>query len=131
VAAELNLRQQSEIREWAERILAITPADDEDRIVYWLTCATYGYKQNDDHARVRAARPPLRPQSRPPSHPLHPRLPLRRRRSTARGCREAVAWLRSHGEDDAAVNVENGGGGFSADEHRDASRSSIASSRSW
>ncbi len=27
VAAELNLRQQVEIRDWAERILAITPAD--------------------------------------------------------------------------------------------------------
>ena len=31
VAAELNLRKQSEIREWAERILAITPATEEGR----------------------------------------------------------------------------------------------------
>ncbi len=50
IAGELNLRAQSEIREWAERILAITPTDDEDEIVSWLTCATYGYKQNGDLA---------------------------------------------------------------------------------
>ena len=59
VAGELNLRQQTEIRDWAERILAITPADDEDQIVYWLTCATYGYKQNGDHAAYERLDPPL------------------------------------------------------------------------
>ncbi len=49
VAAELNLRKQTEIRDWAERILAITPPTDEDETAYWLVCATYGYKQNGDH----------------------------------------------------------------------------------
>ena len=34
---------------WAERILAVTPPTDEDETVYWLVCATYGYKQNGDH----------------------------------------------------------------------------------
>lgn len=65
--AELNLRQQSEIREWAERILAITPTDDEDQIVYWLTCATYPYKQNGDHAAYERLRHRY---SRNSDHPL-------------------------------------------------------------
>ena len=110
VAAELNLRQQTEIRDWAERILADHPSRPmKDEIVYWLMCATYGYKQNGDHAGVRAARPPLR-QPRPPARPLHA-APTST--TTAKRCWhdavEAVAWLRSHGEEDAAVHVEIGG----------------------
>ena len=80
VAAELNLRKQTEIRDWAERILAVTPPTDEEETVYWLVCATYGYKQNGDHQAYER----LVHRYGKPDHPLvryTPRLPLRRRRS--------------------------------------------------
>jgi hypothetical protein len=109
VAGELNLRQQVEIREWAAEILAITPSDDEDQIVYWLTCATYGYKQNGDHAAYEQL---AHRYARNPDHPL-----VRYTRAYLNDdgealwatAQQAVAWLRSRGEDDAAKYAEAGG----------------------
>ncbi|HEX8508371.1 MAG TPA: BTAD domain-containing putative transcriptional regulator [Propionibacteriaceae bacterium] len=109
VAAELNLRQQSEIREWAEQILAITPLDDEDQIAYWLTCATYGYKQNGDHAGYERL---AQRYARNAAHPL-----VRYARTYFYDdaealwveAQQAVAWLRGHGDDDAAMFAETGG----------------------
>jgi len=43
VAAEVYLRSRSEIGDWAERILAITPPDDEQLIVFGLTWAARRY----------------------------------------------------------------------------------------
>jgi hypothetical protein len=108
VAAELNLRQQSEIRAWAVRILGIAPADDEDQIAYWLTCATYGYKQNGDHAAYER----LIHRYGRPDHPL-----VRYTRDyfydDAEALRldavQAAAWLRNHGENDGAGHAEIGG----------------------
>ena len=48
VAAEVYLRSRSEIGEWAERILAITPPDDEEMIVFGLTWASRRYMRNLD-----------------------------------------------------------------------------------
>ncbi len=48
VAAEVTLRRQTEIGDWAERILAITPGDDADRLVFWLTWATHRYMHSGD-----------------------------------------------------------------------------------
>ncbi|WP_407343180.1 BTAD domain-containing putative transcriptional regulator [Pengzhenrongella phosphoraccumulans] len=48
LAAEVTLRRQSEIGEWAERILTITPPDDVDRVVFWLTWAAHRYMHNGD-----------------------------------------------------------------------------------
>ena len=108
VAAELNLRKMSEIRAWAERILAITPPPDEAQIVYWLICATYGYKQNGDHdAYERLVR-----RYGKPGHPLirFTRAYLYDDGEALLECSPgAVAWLRSHGEDQAAVHVEIAG----------------------
>ena len=108
VAAELNLRKQTEICEWAERILAVTPPTDEEETVQWLVCATYGYKQNGDHqAYERLVR-----RYGKPDHPLvrYSRAYLYDDGEALRVCSpEAVAWLRSHGEDDAAVHVEIAG----------------------
>ncbi len=109
VAGELNLRHQVEIRDWAEQILAITPTDDEDQIVYWLTCATYGYKQHGDHAAYERL---VYRYARELDHPL-----VRYTRSYLHDngevllvdARQAVAWFRSHGEDDAARYAEAGG----------------------
>ncbi|HEX8510209.1 MAG TPA: hypothetical protein VF635_12045 [Propionibacteriaceae bacterium] len=109
VAAELNLRRQSEIREWAERILAITPTDDEDQIGYWLTCATYGYKQNGDHAAYeRLARRYVRNSH----HPLvrYTRAYLYDEAEALRvDAQQAVSWFRSRGEVDAAMLAATGG----------------------
>lgn len=41
VAAEVTLRRQAEIGDWAERILAIPTESDTDRLVFWLTWATH------------------------------------------------------------------------------------------
>ena len=108
VAAELNLRQQTEIRDWAERILAVTPATDEEEIVYWLVCATYGYKQNGDHQAYER----LVSRYSKLDHPLlrYSRAYLYDDGEALRQyAPEAVAWFRSHDEDDAAVHAEIAG----------------------
>ena len=71
VAAEVYLRSRSEIGDWAERILTITPPDDEELIVFGLTWAarrymrkldTEGYERlvgrygEPDHPMIRYAR---------------------------------------------------------------------------
>jgi hypothetical protein len=48
IAAEVYLRSRSEIGDWAERILAITPPDDEELIVFGLTWAARRYMRNLD-----------------------------------------------------------------------------------
>ena len=60
IVGEVNLRQQTEISDWAERILALTPPADEDDVAFWLVCVTYRCKQGGDHDRYERARPPLR-----------------------------------------------------------------------
>ena len=108
VAAELNLRQQTEIRDWAERILAVTPPTDEEEIAYWLVCATYGYKQNGDHQAYER----LVSRYGQPDHPLlrYSRAYLYDDGEALRQyAPEAVAWFRSHDQDDAAVHAEIAG----------------------
>ncbi|WNB85858.1 hypothetical protein [Cellulomonas sp. ATA003] len=41
LVAEVTLRRQGEIGEWSERILAVVPPDDVDRVVFWLTWAAH------------------------------------------------------------------------------------------
>ena len=48
VAAEVYLRSRSEIGEWAERILAITPPDDDETIAFGLIWASRRYMRNLD-----------------------------------------------------------------------------------
>lgn len=48
VAPEVYLRSRSEIGDWAERILAITPPDDEEQIVFGLIWAARRYMRNLD-----------------------------------------------------------------------------------
>jgi predicted ATPase/DNA-binding SARP family transcriptional activator len=50
VAAEVHLRSQNEIADWAERILAIAPPDDHDLIVFGLCLAARRYWRNQDRA---------------------------------------------------------------------------------
>ena len=108
VVGEVNLRNQTEIGDWAERILSITPAADEDRTVFWLACATYRFKQSADHdgyeRLVRGVGDPAHPLVRFTRAFLYDNGADLKRYSPA-----AVAWLRRRGEDHPAALAEIGG----------------------
>ncbi|WP_218041615.1 BTAD domain-containing putative transcriptional regulator [Acrocarpospora macrocephala] len=108
IAAEVNLRKQSEISDWAERILAITPADDEEQVVYWLAWAAYRSMQSGDHDGYER----LVRRYGQPDHPLirYTRAYLYEDGEAQReSAAEAVAWLRRMGEDHAAALTEIAG----------------------
>ena len=108
VVGEVNLRQQTEISDWAERILALTPPADKDDAAFWLVCVTYRCKQSGDHDRYEG----LVHRYGDPDHPL-----VRYTRAylyddgdgLTRYAPDAVAWLRGHGEDYPAELAETGG----------------------
>ena len=106
VVGEVNLRQQTEISDWAERVLAITPLTKTDDVAFWLVCATYRCRQSGDHDRYER----LVHRFGDPDHPL-----VRYTRAyfygdgLTRRAPEAVAWLRRHGENYAAELAETGG----------------------
>lgn len=108
VATEVNLRRQIEICDWAERILAMTPPDDKDQIVYWLACAAYRHTQSGDHDGYER----LVHRNGTPDHPLiaYTRAYLYDDGEALTECTsEAVAWLRGQGEDHVAACTEIGG----------------------
>ena len=95
VVAELNLRKQTEIAEWAERILAITPPDDEAQIAFWLLCASHRYKQASDHDGYER----LVNRYGSPDHPVvrYSRAYLNDNGTVLlESARAAVTWLRGH-----------------------------------
>ena len=109
IVGEVNLRQQTEISDWAERILALTPPTETDDIAFWLVCATYRCKQE------RRPRPATRGSSIATATPT-----IRWSASPAPTCTTtgtgspnvapaAVAWLRGHGQDYPAELAETGG----------------------
>ena len=53
VVGEVNLRQQTEISDWAERILSLTPRKKTDDVAFWLVGASYRWRQSGDHKQVR------------------------------------------------------------------------------
>jgi predicted ATPase len=62
VAAEVYLRSQSEIGDWSERLLEMTPPDDEDMLAFGLMWAGRRYMRNmdrDGYARLMARHPPV------------------------------------------------------------------------
>ena len=108
VATEVNLRRQTEISEWAERILAITPATDDEQIVYWLACATYRHKQVGDHLGYEA----LVQRYGRRDHALirFTHADFYDDGEQLLGCApEAVAWLRRQGQEHAAALTEIAG----------------------
>jgi predicted ATPase/DNA-binding SARP family transcriptional activator len=108
VATEVNLRRQIEISDWAERILAITPPEDGEQILYWLACAAYRHTQSGD--RDGYAR--LVHRYGEPDHPLirYTRAYLHDDGETLTECTpKAVAWLRGQGEHHVAAVTEIGG----------------------
>ncbi len=110
VATEVNLRRQTEISEWAERILAITPATDDEQIVYWLACATYRHMQVGDHLGYEA----LVQRYGRTDHALirFTRAYFHDDGEQLLNCApEAVAWLRRQGDEHAAALTEIAGTG--------------------
>ncbi|WP_205745848.1 BTAD domain-containing putative transcriptional regulator [Egibacter rhizosphaerae] len=110
VAPEVNLRRQAEIGDWAERILDLTPPDDEAAVVFWLLWAADRRAQADDHEAYE----------RVVTRHGHTNHPVLRFTHTYmyddspyghESSLEAVAWLRAHGEDHAADLVEIAGVG--------------------
>lgn len=108
VAAEVNLRRQAEIGDWAERILDMTPPEDEASIVFWLAWAANRRMQaGDRHAYER-----LVDRHGHRDHPLirYTHAYLYEEDLTVPSP-AAVAWLREQGEDHAADLVEVAGMG--------------------
>jgi predicted ATPase/DNA-binding SARP family transcriptional activator len=108
IVGEVNLRQQAEISDWAERILALPQQPEADVAAFWLVCITYRCKQSGDDDRYER----LVHRYGDPDHPL-----LRYSRayldddgdSLLRQAPVAVAWLRGRGADLAAELAEIGG----------------------
>lgn len=106
IAPEVNLRRQAEIGDWAERILALTPSTDEDRVLFWLTWAAERHTQAGDRAAYE------RIVSQYGTKPAHP-LARYAHASQYEDAEElgaaspaAVAWLRQHDEDHSARLIE-------------------------
>src|SRR5664280_2220038 len=105
---EVNLRQQTEISDWAERILALAPPAEKANVAFWLVCVTYRCKQGGDHDRYEG----LVHRYGDPNHPLvrYTRAYFYDDGERLRGyAPDAVAWFRRHGEDYAAELAETGG----------------------
>lgn len=108
IAGEVNLRRQTEISDWAERILALTPPADHQQIVFWLAVAARRCLQTGDRDGFER----LVRRHGEPDHALirYMRAQLDDDGEALTDCSaEAVAWLRRNGEDYAAALTEIGG----------------------
>ena len=108
IASEVSLRRQVEIGDWAERILELTPPEDEARVMFWLLWAGHRHVQAGDHEAYGAL-------MRRHGHREH--AIVRFNDAYLSGVGEdlhtaapaAVAWLRDQGEDHAADMLEVAG----------------------
>ena len=101
VAAEVLVRSQTEIAEWAERILAIAPPDDQDLIVFGLSLAARRYWRLQDRDGFER----LVQRYGAPDHPMirHARaLVYQDSEAVGRWCPEVAAELRRRGDDHLA-----------------------------
>jgi predicted ATPase/DNA-binding SARP family transcriptional activator len=108
IAVEGNLRRQSEIGDWAERILELLDPDDDAAVVFWLLWAGHRRAQAGDHAAWEALLERY-------GHRDHPviRFNTAYLAETAEASHAAspvaVLWLRDHDEDHAADLIEIAG----------------------
>ena len=109
VAAEVHLRSQNEIAEWAERILDFAPPADHDLIVFGLALAARRYWRMQDHDGFER----LVDRYGEPDHPLihHARaLVYQDFESLLRWCPPAAAEQRRLGDDRLAALADFGVG---------------------
>jgi predicted ATPase len=108
VAAEVSLRRQVEIGDWAERILDLLPPGDEPRTVYWMLWAGHRHAQ----AGAREAYDALVRRYGFAEHPIvrfnHTYMANVGADSLAVS-NAAIDWLRAHGEDHATNLLEVSG----------------------
>jgi predicted ATPase/DNA-binding SARP family transcriptional activator len=108
LAVEVDLRRQAEIGDWAERILELTPAEDVDRIAFWLLWAGHRHAQGGDHEAYQAL-------VRRYGHADHPVVRFNDAYLAEDGkashavAPAAIAWLREHGEPHSADLIEISG----------------------
>ncbi|MFW6090715.1 MAG: AfsR/SARP family transcriptional regulator [Actinomycetota bacterium] len=108
IAPEVNLRRQAEIRDWAERILDLTPPHDEADVVFWLLWAVNRHMQAGDHAAYHGL-------IHRHGHTDHPVIRFTHAylyddgEDGYRSSLAAVAWLREQDENNAANLVEVAG----------------------
>jgi predicted ATPase/DNA-binding SARP family transcriptional activator len=108
VAAEISLRRQVEIGDWAERILDLTPPEDEARIVYWMLWAGHRRAQADAPEEYDAL-------IRRHGYAEHPVIRFNHTYMANVGTDSlavslaAIDWLREHGENHAANLLEVSG----------------------
>jgi predicted ATPase/DNA-binding SARP family transcriptional activator len=108
IAAEVNLRKQAEIAGWAERILDLTPPDDEPGVVFWLLWAVHRHMHAGDHAAYEQL-------VQRHGHADHPVIRYTHGYLYGDGgelCAAspmAMEWLRAHGEIHAADLAELAG----------------------
>lgn len=108
IVLEVDLRRQSEIGDWAERILDLTPARKEDRIAFWLLWAGHRHAQAGDHRALHAL-------VGRHGHADHPVVRFNDAYISEVGedahavATAAIAWLRDHGEAPSADLVEVSG----------------------
>jgi predicted ATPase/class 3 adenylate cyclase len=111
IVAEIYLRSQSEIGDWAERILAVTPPDDDDLIAFGLTWAARRYMRNMDREGYERL-------ARRYGEPDHPMIRFARGflysdyEEMARWAPRATAELRQQGDDYVADRFELAGMGM-------------------
>jgi predicted ATPase/DNA-binding SARP family transcriptional activator len=101
IAAEALVRSQTEIADWAERILAIAPPDDEDLIVFALSLAARRYWRMQDRDGFER----LVQRYGAPDHPRvhHARaLVYQDNDALLRWCPQVAAELRRIGDDHLA-----------------------------
>jgi predicted ATPase/DNA-binding SARP family transcriptional activator len=108
VAVEIDLRRQSEIGDWAERILELTPVEDTDRLAFWLLWAGHRHAQAGDHEAYQAL-------VRRYGHADHPLTRFNEAYLSEIGedshavAPAAIGWLRERGEHHAADLIEISG----------------------
>lgn len=101
VAAEALVRSRTELAEWAERLLEVAPADDEDLVVFALSLAGRRYWRTQD----RAGWERLVERHGAPDHPLvhHARALVHQdSHDLLRWCPRAAAAIRAEGDEHLA-----------------------------
>lgn len=101
VAAEALVRSRTEIADWAERLLEIAPADDEELVVFALALAGRRYWRTQD----RAGWERLVERHGAPDHPLvhHARALVHQdSHELLRWCPRAAAFVRTEGDEHLA-----------------------------
>lgn len=107
IAPEVNVRRRAEIGDWAERILELTPSNDEAKVVFWLTWAAERHTQAGDRGSYERV-VGLYGRGRT-DHPLVRYMHASQYEDIEELCAAspaAVAWLRERGEHHAAGLIE-------------------------